>query len=192
MWSGIACGAGATRPAGAPDMTTGNVTISPQVLIEPVTATVGSAIVGSPVSSDRSVIGSTPFDWSGGGAFTLAPSTACRVMFTSVDTAALPAGLSLDGATSAANTAPVITLTGAPAAGTEGSYRVCVNLSDSFAHGAFAWLDVTVMTPPVVVPALANTGANNTAVPATIAGSVRALILGSALVLRRQRRKIHA
>lgn len=192
LWSDVSCGAGGTRPAGSPDMTSGNITITPQLQIEPVTATAGSALVGSPVATEKSVGGNTPFEWDGGGAFTLSPSSACSLSFAAVDTAALPTGLSLDETTSASNTAPVITLTGAPAVGTEGSYRVCVNLSDSFAHGAFAWLDVTVMAPPVVVPALANTGANDAAVPATIAGSLLALVFGSCLAVRRQRRKATA
>lgn len=44
-------------------------------------------------------------------------------------------------------------------------------------------------TASEVVPALANTGANDATVPATIAGSVVVMVLGSLLVIRRQRRK---
>ncbi len=193
IWSGVQCGADNTRPVGTADMTTGDITITPQLQVESVTANVGTQLVGASGYTEKSATGSTPFEWTLGGAFAVLPAASCGLAAGSVDAGALPAGVTLDETTSAANTAPVFTLSGTPAVGTEGDYKVCINLHDGYSDSALAWLTVSVLAPqPAAVPALANTGANDAAVPATVGGSLLALALGSLLVVRRQRRRVNA
>jgi LPXTG-motif cell wall-anchored protein len=107
---------------------------------------------------------------------------------------ALPVGISVNLAGSAAGTVPLLTFTGTATPEEVGSYQLCLNLvsnalpliNDFQTTSAFASTTLTIVPAPVVVPALANTGFDTSGF---VAGGVGVLGLGVLLIgLRRRRR----
>jgi len=104
----------------------------------------------------------------------------------------LPAGLLLDSTPTASGIEPMLSVSGTPAAGSAGTYKVCVELVESrpIDH-AFGYQTIVIAAPPV--PELAKTGLRSDVSLSAGLGSVFALVLGmGALLLARRRRAARA
>lgn len=101
---------------------------------------------------------------------------------------ALPAGLALDSTPTASGVEPMLSVSGTPATGSAGTYRICVELVESRpVDHAFGYLNIEIAAPPV--PQLAKTGASPVASLYAGLGSLAAVVLGvGALLLARRRR----
>lgn len=101
---------------------------------------------------------------------------------------ALPAGLTLNSTPTPSGVEPTLSVSGTPATGTAGTYKVCVELVESkpIDH-AFGYLTIDIQAP--TVPELAKTGIETGSSPLAALGAAAALALGGvALVLMRRRR----
>ncbi len=99
---------------------------------------------------------------------------------------ALPAGLSIDGTVSAPGVVPGLTILGTPAAGTAGTYLVCLTRFDTNGGRVGALVTITVVDP--VVAELAATGVDGMQDGVLAGGAaLLALIGAAAFVLVRRR-----
>jgi LPXTG-motif cell wall-anchored protein len=101
---------------------------------------------------------------------------------------ALPSGLTLDSTPTASGVEPMLSVSGTPALGTAGTYKVCVELVESSpVDHAFAYLTIEIAAQPVAE--LAQTGIDSSTVSAGGLGSLVALVVGAgSMVLTRRRR----
>lgn len=182
---GYAGSCSSIQPTDTPVWVTNVMTITPQLVIDPVGLAVGSA---GPVAGSYTTVspgGMSPFNWTGvyGGIFgELAPSY-CDASLAPVGIAGseLPEGVTISSAESPSGMTPSLVLEGAPAAGSEGTYKVCVGIQDSNGRKSAAWMNVTVAA------ALPATGLDGV-VMAVAAGFAGLLVAAGAmfLVLRKR------
>jgi hypothetical protein len=100
---------------------------------------------------------------------------------------ALPAGLLLDSTPTASGIEPMLSVSGTPAAGTAGTYTVCVELVESRpVDHAFGYQTIVIAAPPV--PELAKTGTNAVTGFGAGLGSRAALAIGAGTLLLARRR----
>lgn len=173
-------------PTDTPAWSTNVMTITPQLVIDPVSLVAGS---DAPVTASYTTVspgGVSPFNWgnSFGGDFRELDPSNCSVLApSSIGDSQLPSGVTISDAQSPSGSAPSLVLEGAPAAGSEGTYKVCVGIEDGNGQPSSAWMNVTV------VAALPATGLDSF-VMAAAAGFAGLLGLTGALflVLRKRSR----
>jgi hypothetical protein len=173
------------QPTDTPAWVTNIMTITPQLVIDPVELAVGSAgpVAGSYTTASPG--GESPFNWTGvyGGIFgELAPSY-CDASLAHVGIAGseLPDGVTISDAQSPSGTTPNLVLEGAAAPGSEGTYKVCVGIQDSNGQKSAAWMNVTVAA------ALPATGLDGV-VTAVAAGFAGLLVIAGAMFLALRKR----
>ena len=179
-WSGQSCVTGA-EPAGTPTFDTGILTTTPQVVVDPITITVGKEIsqASFPYTYEAAG-GGYPFDWSTGGFFAEVTSDTCAGMLNAF-ISELPAGVSLNEDVSANGTAPDLVLSGTPT--TVGTYDVCVELEGYSDGAASAYMTIIVEEPKLPATGLDVVQAITLAASASVLAA-----LGAVLVLVRRRR----
>lgn len=171
-------------PSDTPVWSTNVLTITPQLAIDPVSLVVGSDAPVTASYTTASPSGLSPFDWGNGygGDFRELDPSSCSVLFpVSIGDSQLPSGVTISDAQSPSGSAPSLVLDGAPAAGSEGTYKVCVGIEDGNGQPAAAWMNVTVAS------ALPATGFDTPRV--IVAAGVAALLalVGALLVVVRRR-----
>ena len=173
------------QPTDTPAWVTNVMTITPQLIIEPVSLAVGSAGSVEAGYTTASPGGESPFNWSGvyGGVFQELDPSECTPTLgpLSLADSELPAGVTISDVQSPSGSAPSLVLEGAPAAGSEGTYKVCVEIQDSNGMPSAGWLNITVAA------ALPATGLDGL-VMAVAAGFAGLLVMAGAtfLVLRKR------
>lgn len=100
------------------------------------------------------------------------------------ETGDMPAGLSLDTTWSADNVVPPVSISGTPAAATQGTHAVCLALVDDNGERGFAVLTIDIEAPP----ALADTGADTSSAWLGFFVSGIAVVTGTLFVLRNRLR----
>jgi len=154
---------------------TATVTVLPAASIDE--AFSAQELVSGTDSSDAT-ISLDYFDPSSGMGWELDDSGACD------DTGDMPAGLSVDTAWSDANVVPPVSISGTPAAGTEGTHIVCLALVDDNGERGFAVLTIDIAAAPV----LADTGTDTSSAWLGFFVSGIAVLTGLLFVLRFQLR----
>jgi LPXTG-motif cell wall-anchored protein len=166
--------------SGSPTWDTSVFTVTPQLVVDDISLTVGVAPSASNAYTDASPTGVSPFNWTLGGSFTALPDNYCGITFSSVTDATLPAGITVDDTYSANGEEPQLTLLGSPAAGSEGTYKTCVSLTDGYV-GSYAWVNITVTA--ATLPA---TGIDASALGLIVLGALVAMGIGAGFVVRRR------
>jgi hypothetical protein len=173
------------QPTDTPAWVTNVMTITPQLVIDPVELAVGSAGSVEAGYTTASPGGESPFNWSGvyGGVFQELDPSECTPTLGPVSLAdsELPAGVTISDVQSPSGSAPSLVLEGAPDAGSEGTYKVCVEIQDSNGMPSAGWLNITVSA------ALPATGLDGF-VMAVAAGFAGLLVIAGAMVLVLRRR----
>jgi len=118
------------------------------------------------------------FDPSAGMGWEIDDSGACD------GTGDMPAGLSLDTTWSDDNVVPPVSISGTPAAGTEGTHTVCLALVDDNGDRGFAVLTIDI----AAAPALADTGIDTSSAWLGFFVSGIAVLTGLLFVLRHRLR----
>lgn len=179
-WSGETCVTDG-EPATPATFDTGDLTTTPQLVIDPITIPVGSAIsTASFPYTSQATGGSTPFNWATGGSWFETTTDACGLNLTYF-VSALPTGVTVDETTSASGSAPNLKLAGTPT--TVGSYEVCMELEGDTAGSSTAFVTIVVEEPK-----LPATGLDVAQVVALGGGASALAAIGVALVLVRRRR----
>lgn len=177
-WDGADC-SGGTRPGGTPDWS-GTYTTTPQLVIDPVTLTVGKSPSAPGTFTDKSSTGVSPFDWSLGGQFAAETDSECSLSPTANDPN-LPDGVTIDDTFSQNGSEPVLSFVGTPTEASIGTYKTCVSMSDGNGTTAYAWVDVTVKAA-----ALPDTGINQSALGFAAGAAALIALLGVGFVVRRR------
>ena len=179
-WSGETCVTDG-EPATPATFDTGDLTTTPQLVIDPITIPVGSAIsTASFPYTSQATGGSTPFNWATGGSWFETTTDACGLNLTYF-VSALPTGVTVDETTSASGSAPNLKLAGTPT--TVGTYEVCMELEGDTAGSSTAFVTIVVEEPK-----LPATGLDVAQVVALGGGASALAVIGVALVLVRRRR----
>ena len=178
-WANTDC-SGGTRPGGNPDWS-GTYTVTPQVVIDPVTLTVGESASAPRTYTDKSATGTSPFDWSLGGQFAAEMDIDCTLSLSTSNNPNLPDGITIDETWVPNGSQPVLSFEGTPTEATIGTYKTCLSLSDGNGNLANAWVDVTVKAA-----ALPNTGMDQSALGFAAGAAALLALLGVGFVVRRR------
>lgn len=185
-WTGETCSDALLETT--PDMDTGILTVTPQLVIDNVALTAGTAIIQASFPySVKSATGTSPYAWSAGGIIEAETDEEALLVYCDMEANTLPSGVTITTTASSGGQAPSLTLAGTPAAGSEGTYKTCMRL-EGFAEEptSYAIMTITVAAPPIVEPELAKTGSTDI----SLAGlaSLGLVMLGGAAVLLRRRK----
>lgn len=178
-WAGENC---SPLPTGTPTFDTGIITVTPQVVIDPVTLEVGKPITTASFPYSYKAAGGTyPFDWTTGGQFTETDADSCNNIAVPAFTTALPDGVTIDDTLSANGESPNLVLSGTPK--TVGTYDVCLRLEGDSDGVAFAWMTIMVEEPK-----LPATGLDSAVIATAAGGAGIVAAAGLFLVAMRRRR----
>lgn len=184
-----------TPPVGQMPTYEAAYTVLPMVTTTDIAATEGELL--APTDSAMLTGQFHPSPWvPNGGYYQAVESSNCALMNdiqpasipTPLTPIALPAGLTLNSTPTASGVEPMLSVSGTPAAGTAGTYKLCVEVVESqFVDHAFGYLTIVIATPPAE---LAKTGRDTAADSSLALGSLAVLILGAGALLVARRRRL--
>ena len=170
-------------------------TVNPRMVVAtPADVTAGTESTQTvPVTVHDFFAGDNALDLTDGAHWEVVPGVACEgelfpLAVTAPTYVALPAGVTVNPAVSAAGTFPELTLAGTPAADAVGTYNLCLNLVSASGSPSVGYATTTLTVLPAVpaVPALANTGLDSSNL---VAGGTGVLGFGVLLIALLRRRK---